>query len=30
MNKSLPKIRIDRDAELLLEQNLTNYLNINY
>jgi hypothetical protein len=30
MNKSLPKIRIDRDLKLLLEQNLTNYFNINY
>jgi len=27
MNKRLPKIKSDRDAELLLEQDLTDYLN---
>ncbi|MGI0483320.1 CopG family antitoxin [Geminocystis sp. CENA526] len=27
MNKRLPKINNDRDAELLLEQDLTDYLN---
>lgn len=30
MNKGLPKIKIDRDAELLLKQDLTDYLNIDY
>ena len=27
MNKRLPKIKSDRDAELLLEQDLTDYVN---